>query len=84
MAGKTPIEIARELLDNALLKIYPDLNEQDLERTLQLLRLNPPDECRHEDLLLAIDQAYSERTGKHRLNPNWFTLTGMLCDNRKD
>lgn len=79
---------ARRLCD-FVLKVYPELSRAELGRAMtrskELLKADyhlddmvPP-----EDILLAIDQACSELLGKHRMNPNWFTLTGMLRDNRK-
>lgn len=69
--------------------VYPELHPDDvvaiMARTTELLQTDDAANYRREDLVLMFDQAYSERTGKpHKLNPNWFTLTGMLRDNHKD
>jgi hypothetical protein len=66
-----------EQLRPEIMKIWPDIERGDFERAAELMGETP--DYRREDLLLALDQAYSERNGTpHRLNPNWFTVTGML------
>ena len=75
-----PRTTARKLMPG-ILKIWPDIELGDFARAQELMGQMSKQDYRREDILLTLDQAYSERCGTpRRLNPNWFTLTGMLHD----
>lgn len=89
MERRDKIHKAARALHEFVRTVYPELHPDDvvaiMARTIKLLQTDAAADYRREDLVLMFDQAYAERTGKpHKLNPNWFTLTGMLRDNHKD
>ena len=48
-------------------------NDADLKRATELISAIPTEQYRREDLLFAIDQAYSERLGlPRRIDQKWF------------
>lgn len=50
-----------------LQKAYPEFTVADLDRAWQIMAAIKPSHYHRSALILAFDQAYSERTGKPRL-----------------